>query len=150
MDLGVSSDVRGEIWVLSSLQQLTSSSLQFSSSHFGFDGTNLFWSFSYLLHFLPSLEVGIPQDLFWACFLLYTISGPHIQVKDFQIPLHLTCPNIYHDPQICNFSLDFSPRQQSYISSCLQDVATWLAHKYLKHSMSPTELIMLLLCLCAW
>lgn len=61
MDLGVSSDVRGEIWVLSSLQQLTSSFLQFSSSPFGFDGTNLFWSFSYLLHFfLPSLKVGIP------------------------------------------------------------------------------------------
>lgn len=52
-------------------------------------------------------------------------------------------------PKPVTLALDFSP-EQIYTSSHQQDIATWLAHKYLKLNMSQTELIMLLLCLCAW
>lgn len=150
LDLGVWSDAQRRDLGLSSLGQLTSLSLQLSSYPFGFDGTNLSWSFyiSSTSSFSLLLKLIFPRDPFWACF--FTIYYLWATYPSKRLPNMLTCSNMYDGPKICNFSLDFSPKQQIYISHCLQDVATWLTHKCLKFSMSQTEFIMLLLCLCAW
>lgn len=41
---------------------------------------------------------------------------------------------MYGDPQICNFSADFSPEQQIYLFNCLQVIAACLTHKSLRRN----------------
>lgn len=40
-------------------------------------------------------------------------------------------------------SPDVSLESQLHISNCLQDISTWMAHRYLKFKMSSTELLSL-------
>ena len=136
--------IRGQIWVLYFLWQLTAPSLQLSYP-FGFVTSvssclcpdSRFSSFS--LH----LKLIFPRDPFLTSFSnLHCFWAAH---PNKELPNILKCSNI-----VCTVIPNFSPEQQVSIFNCLQVVAVWLTHKSLKLNYVPNSWISLLHCFCKW